>query len=405
MQVIFVSNYLNHHQIPFCEEMVHLLKGSFAFLQMMPMEQERLQSGWKEEFPSYLVLVYQEPERSQALIEESEVVLFGGCEDERVLQSRLRNGKSVVRISERIYKEGQWKCITPRGLLRKYKDHTRYRKKNVLLLCAGGYVPSDFHIIRAYPNKMYRWGYFPETCFDTDKEESNFTHFTKKKHQVPVILWVGRFLKLKHPELAIRCAQYLVMKGYSFQMKMIGGGAELLQIQEMVREQNLTSYVDFLGVLSPEEVRRQMEQADIFLATSDRLEGWGAVINEAMNSGCAVVASHLMGATPYLIRHEINGLVYHHGHPQDLFQKVKRLLDDQTLRETLGAAAYETITTEWNAQNAAGNLVDLLVEKGLLSGDCVTDTKTTKSKTTPCSIAPVIAERRMYRYLTKEKRK
>ena len=34
-----------------------------------------------------------------------------------------------------------------------------------------------------------------------------------------------------------------------------------------------------------------MEKADIFLFTSDRREGWGAVANEAMNSACALVVS------------------------------------------------------------------------------------------------------------------
>ena len=58
-----------------------------------------------------------------------------------------------------------------------------------------------------------------------------------------------------------------------------------------------------------------MERADIYLATSDRQEGWGAVINEAMNSGCAVVADHMMGAVPYLISHEENGMIYNIHHP------------------------------------------------------------------------------------------
>ena len=36
-------------------------------------------------------------------------------------------------------------------------------------------------------------------------------------------------------------------------------------------------------------------------------EGWGAVVNEAMNSGCAVVADHMIGAAPWLIRQGENG--------------------------------------------------------------------------------------------------
>ncbi len=49
-----------------------------------------------------------------------------------------------------------------------------------------------------------------------------------------------------------------------------------------------------LGAMSPDKVRAYMERADVFLFTSDFNEGWGAVLNESMNSGCAVVASHAM---------------------------------------------------------------------------------------------------------------
>lgn len=78
-----------------------------------------------------------------------------------MIADRLRAGRLTVRLSERLYREGQWKAVSPRGLIKKYHDHTRYRKKNVYLLCCGGYVASDFHIIRAYPDKMFKWGYFP----------------------------------------------------------------------------------------------------------------------------------------------------------------------------------------------------------------------------------------------------
>jgi hypothetical protein len=38
-------------------------------------------------------------------------------------------------------------------------------------------------------------------------------------------------------------------------------------------------------MMPPEEVRVHMEQSNIYLFTSDFGEGWGAVLNEAMNSG------------------------------------------------------------------------------------------------------------------------
>ena len=45
MQVVFVSNYFNHHQLSFCDALYELLEGSFCFLQTQPMEEERVKMG------------------------------------------------------------------------------------------------------------------------------------------------------------------------------------------------------------------------------------------------------------------------------------------------------------------------------------------------------------------------
>ncbi|MBR2037148.1 MAG: glycosyltransferase family 4 protein, partial [Lachnospiraceae bacterium] len=99
--------------------------------------------------------------------------------------------------------------------------------------------------------------------------------------------------------------------------------------------------------------------ADIYLTTSDYQEGWGAVINEAMNSGCAVVANKAMGAASYLIDHGRNGFLYHNGKKQELFECVKKLLEDARLRETMGRFAYQTILEEWNGNVAADRVYKL----------------------------------------------
>lgn len=105
-----------------------------------------------------------------------------------------------------------------------------------------------------------------------------------------------------------------------------------------------------------------MERADIFLFTSDRQEGWGAVANESMNSGCVLVADHMIGSVPYLVRNGENGLIYQDGKPDQLFAAAERLVRDRTYRRELGRAAYETITRVWNAENAAKRLLELIEE-------------------------------------------
>ncbi|MCM1091192.1 MAG: glycosyltransferase family 4 protein [Butyrivibrio sp.] len=380
-QLVFVSNYINHHQIPFCNALYELLKGEFVFIQTEPMEEERVRMGWQREAKlPYVRYYYEEPEACQRLIADCPQVLFGGVDDESYITERLQSGKPIIRYSERIYKEGQWKAVSPRGLLKKYHDHTKYRNKPIYLLCAGAYVPSDFHIIRAYPDKLLKWGYFPETRhYDTDQ--------LMKAKKPASILWAARFLDWKHPETAINCARYLKENNICFHMNIVGDGEQRPLVEHLLEEYGLAEQVTLLGYRTPDEVRELMEQSEIYLTTSDRKEGWGAVINEAMNSGCAVVASHMMGAAPYLIRHGQNGFVYddsltRNGQNDQLCELTARLLQDRELRERLGRAAILTIEEEWNAENAAARLLEF----------CETLEPSAEG---PCSPAEVISERKM----------
>ena len=95
------------------------------------------------------------------------------------------------------------------------------------------------------------------------------------------------------------------------------------------------------------------------ITTSDHNEGWGAVINEGMSSGCAVVASHLMGATPFLIKNNQNGCIFESGNIDDLYDKTKTLLENPTKCESISKNAYETIVYTWNGQQAAERLSEV----------------------------------------------
>lgn len=74
MRFIFVSNYLNHHQIPFCNAMYRLLGEDFGFIQTEAMEEERVRMGWQPiEENAYLHLYYDQPEECKKLIEEADI--------------------------------------------------------------------------------------------------------------------------------------------------------------------------------------------------------------------------------------------------------------------------------------------------------------------------------------------
>ena len=158
MTFTFVSNYINHHQIPLCDALYRELGRSFTFIQTMPMEEERVAMGWALDVHKlpYVQCLYEDEYGCLKKIAESDVVLLGWTGREDIAAARLASGKPTVRVSERLYREGQWKAVSPRGLAAKYREHIKYRRKNVCMLCAGAYAASDFRLIGAYPVKMFR---------------------------------------------------------------------------------------------------------------------------------------------------------------------------------------------------------------------------------------------------------
>lgn len=356
MVITFISNFINHHQLPFCSEMVQKLNDDFHFIQTEPMSDERIRMGWglDEDKISFVKMFYEDEEGCRALIAKSDVLMLGWTGRPEVDRLILESGKPVLRVSERIYREGQWKAASPRGLVSKYSEHMKYRNKPVYLLCCGAYVASDFALIHSYKNKRLKWGYFPETRLYDDKAFRDLKNHTG----VIDICWAGRMITLKHPEFAIKLAIKLHEMKANFRLHMVGDGDMNEYLTDMVRENGISELVDFYGSMEPLSVRSVMEKAGIFLFTSNYLEGWGAVVNEAMNSGCALVASNEAGAVPFLIKENVNGLTYSNENYEEFEEKALYLVSHPIERANMGQKAYETITGMWNAKKAAGRLLE-----------------------------------------------
>ena len=364
MKIVFVSNYINHHQIPFCEALIKKLgpAGDFVFIQTEKIEKERTSMGWKDETPSYVLKAYKNEEVHEKCLKkimDADCALIGWTTDMSLVMPRLKKGALTLRISERLYKKSQLYAYNPRGLIAKYKEHTAFRKGPVYLMCAGAYVASDYGIFGAYPGKKFKWGYFPEL-----KEYGNEdpTEFKSKPGEPVKILWAGRFIDWKHAENALLVAGKMTAEGIPFHMDIIGTGEMEEELRQISAEKRLIENVTFTGPMSPAEVRTYMEKADIFISTSDRQEGWGAVLNEAMNSGCACVAGNQIGATPYLLQNGMNGFVFRSKNQKELNLDVETMIKNSKLRKVIAIKAYETILYIWNASEAAIALLDMCDE-------------------------------------------
>lgn len=351
MKITFFSNFLNHHQLPLCLELLKIEYIDFHFIAMQPMNKERKILGYKDMNVSYkfCILAYENENNYQIaerLAIDSDVVIWGDA-PYNIIEKRLLNNKLTFRFTERLFKK--WYFRFSPEINEIYK---RANYKNLYILCAGAYVSQDFNEICLFQNKMFKWGYFPET-----KHYDLNSLFQKKNNSVFKLLWCGRFLNWKHPELAIEAAKYLKINKINFHLTMIGEGKEKEKIKQKIFKANLFNEVSCLDSKSPEVVRSYMEESDVFLMTSDAYEGWGAVVNEAMNSGCVVLGDIRIGSIPFLITDSINGLTY--ATKEEYFEKLLYLTKHKSICKQMGINAYNTIVANWNSKIAANNFVDL----------------------------------------------
>ncbi len=379
MKVVFLSNFFNHHQKSFSTAMNDLC-DEYVFIATVPMPTERKNLGYNEnDIPSYVRFSYlsdDEKCKCQELIDNADVVVSGSA-PEHMLLNRIKNNKIIFRYAERPLKNGLEALKYFPRLIKWHKQNPR--KKPIYMLCASAYTASDYGKFGLFKNRTYKWGYFPETrIYDID--------LLMNGKLSTEILWCGRFLDWKHPDDVIKAVSRLKTDGYKFKLNMIGCGEFENAVAIMIKEYDLSDCVELLGSMSPEKVREYMERSGVYLFTSDKKEGWGAVLNEAMNSGCAVIASHEAGAVPFLVNDRENGLVYESGNVDMLYDKIKYLLDDPTEQKRLGRTAYSTIVKKWNAENAANRVFRSFEEvvRGNKNFDVFEDG--------PCSKAEIIKE-------------
>jgi glycosyltransferase involved in cell wall biosynthesis len=349
MTVTFFSSVLNHHQITFCEELYNTPDVTFTFVQMIDLTEERRAQGFTAYYKPYVVYVQRERERAHRLCIESDVVIAGVI-DQSWANERAALGKLTFAYRERFLKSAK-SFFSPAFWKNGYLNFFRYRNKELYFLCASSYTARDTRFIFPRADKKLKWGYFPIINIHSDAEG---VWEGKKKGTA---LWVGRFLDWKHPDACIELAKRLRDKGISLNIALVGLGEMQPVLERMIKDENLEGYVSILGQMSPEQVKEQMRKNEIFLFTSDRKEGWGAVLNEAMSEGCACISSRQAGSTEFLIKDGENGFIFDYSDIDTLVNRVQLLIDNPEKMRNVQRNALDTIKNEWNAQTAAERLL------------------------------------------------
>lgn len=131
----------------------------------------------------------------------------------------------------------------------------------------------------------------------------------------------------------------------------LGEGHEKEKYQKYCSENKIKN-VFFEGYQPPEKLPEYYAIADVFVLPSQR-EVWGLVVNEAMVCRLPVICSEYAGIARDLMQDGVNGYIFNPHSIDSLFEKLQKILFNETLRRNMGEKAFEKIvlcTSELYAQ-------------------------------------------------------
>lgn len=179
---------------------------------------------------------------------------------------------------------------------------------------------------------------------------------TRPQAQAVTVGFAGQFVRHKRPDFFLQAFAQAKKQVPALQAVMAGDGDLATEIRELINRLKLTDSVTMIGYAT--NMAAYYAMVDIFMLTSER-EPFGRVLAEAMAAGCPVIASRVDGV-PELVDDTCGFLV----DPTDInsfVDKMVLLANDRHLRQRLGAAGKNRITTDFSEEQCCRNLTRLLV--------------------------------------------
>jgi len=376
MKIVYLSNFINHHQVGIADSLYKKTGGEYRFVCSEPVPETMIRNGYPLFDRPYIIQAYTNDgfKVAMELACTSYVAIFDGSEDIQPFRdARLRRNLLSFECGERWLKKGLLNLLSPRLIKSQWRYHIHYYSAPYYALNMSAYGAADYKFMHSFIGMCYKWGYF------TKVKDLNVA---KKEFSANRLMWVNRFIDWKHPELPVLMARKLKDQGRKFTLDMYGSGIMTEKIRSTITKLGLTNVVFLRGNLPNDQLVKVMRNHDILLATSDRNEGWGASVNEGMSSGCVLIGSHLTGSVPFLIEDGKNGLVFKSGSVDSLCEKVLYVLDNPERCKDIAKQAYITMRDIWSPANAANCLLQL-IEDIKAGRECSLNEG-------PCSVSPIL---------------
>jgi glycosyltransferase involved in cell wall biosynthesis len=364
MRLLQVTNLVSPHQLPLAKALAAAVGADhFRLAATLPMTVEMGRRGWTNNESEPWILRAGEVETDRDALDawwrEADVVI-AGVRDLPRFKDRIRQGKLTFYMSERWWKPpiGMARLLHPGYALRAFQMARLAKSSSLHFLSIGGFALSDLNRVMAFPCRAWEWGYFissPDPIPPCREREGRLR-----------VLWAGRMLDWKRVDTLLEAVARVKGQGVGADLTIIGHGPCEARLRGLAEALGISEQVAFLPSVPAPVVREYMRQADVYVLPSSDYEGWGAVLNEAMAEGCAVICSDGVGAAKPLLRHGENGLIFPAGDAKALADLLIRIQADEPYRRRLSAAGQQSLLSAWTPEVAAARFLG--VAEALHSG-------------------------------------
>jgi len=179
--------------------------------------------------------------------------------------------------------------------------------------------------------------------------------YTRPEKDVLEILYLGRLVDFKGPDLMIRAFERASDLGMRAKLIIAGDGHLRLACELLAARSPYRERIEFLGAVSADEGKELRRRADVFTAHNckgplmNQVEAFGVSIVEAMSAGLPVVTGRSGGVVDSVVDGE-TGFLFEPGDIEAHARCLLRLAEDPALRQRLGEQARRRAQTSFSLE-------------------------------------------------------
>lgn len=168
-----------------------------------------------------------------------------------------------------------------------------------------------------------------------------------------IILFVGGLDKahaFKGIDILLQAVANSKLEGLSLKLIIVGRGSQKGKYEKMANELGVKNKVIFADQVDNQELPDYYNLADVFVLPSiNNLESFGIVLLEAMACGKSCIASNLPGVRT-VVDETKTGFLVEPGNVNDLMEKIKNILENESLNREMGRVSREKIEEKYDQE-------------------------------------------------------